>query len=130
MLNLHRMELVRAQVDVVRPISGADVVLLRTVARKPSTSTSSGGRGGGAFDAAAVVGDASGVLHQIAVGAQTYDAGSTPFSVDSTYFDVASLTKVTVTTTAAMLLYQWGALDLQMRVAQILGRTFASIVFS
>ena len=76
--------------------------------------------------AAAVIGDASGILHHVVVGAQTYDSGGTPLSVDSTYFDVASLTKVTVTTTAAMLLYQWGALGLQTRVSELLGPAFAS----
>ena len=38
MLNLHSMQLVRAQVDVVRPTTGADVVMLRTVARKTDGS--------------------------------------------------------------------------------------------
>ena len=44
-----------------------------------------------------------------------------------TLFDMASLTKVLSTTTAAMLLYQWGHLNLDMKVSdpQLLGPGFA-----
>ena len=43
-----------------------------------------------------------------------------------TLFDVASLTKVVSTTTAAMLLYQWGALDLDAKVGDFFGPAFAA----
>ena len=44
----------------------------------------------------------------------------------STLFDVASLTKVTATTTAAMLLYQWGEFDLDARLTNFYGDGFAA----
>ena len=71
------------------------------------------------------VGDSSGLLHAEAVGHFTYDAGAPPMAT-STLFDVASLTKVTATTTAAMLLYQWGELDLDTRLTNFYGDGFAA----
>jgi CubicO group peptidase (beta-lactamase class C family) len=73
--------------------------------------------------AVAIVGDASGELHRISVGAHTFEPSAPTMQMD-TMFDVASLTKVSVTTTVSMLLYQWGVLDLDARVADAFGPTF------
>jgi len=52
----------------------------------------------------------------IPVGRLTYDAGSAAVSADTIY-DLASLTKVVATTTAAMILFERGALQLDRPVA-------------
>jgi serine-type D-Ala-D-Ala carboxypeptidase len=54
-----------------------------------------------------------------ALGRFTYEEAAPPVQPD-TVFDIASITKVTSTTAAAMLLYQSGALDLDMPVAELL----------
>ncbi|HEV2215073.1 MAG TPA: serine hydrolase domain-containing protein [Terracidiphilus sp.] len=54
-----------------------------------------------------------------ALGHFTYDEGARAVTPD-TVFDVASLTKVVVTTAAAMLLRQRGKLDLDMRLGDLL----------
>ena len=59
------------------------------------------------------------VVLQDALGRFTYDATS-PAVMPETKYDVASLTKVAATTTAAMLMYQRGQLDLEMPVAELL----------
>jgi CubicO group peptidase (beta-lactamase class C family) len=53
------------------------------------------------------------------VGAFTYDAGA-PAVTPATVYDLASLTKVIATTSIAMLLYDRGVLDLDMRLGDIL----------
>ena len=79
----------------------------------------------GAFPGAvSMVGDASGVLHTAAVGAHTYADAAPPMELH-TPFDIASLTKVSTTTTCAMLLYQWGVLRLGLRVVDVFGPAFA-----
>lgn len=62
-----------------------------------------------------------------AVGRHTFDAGSAPVR-SSTPYDLASLTKVLSTTTATMVLYQRGLLDLDARVSDptLLGAAFAA----
>lgn len=82
---------------------------------------------GRAFPGAlAVVGDRTGVLHAVAVGAHTYDVSAPPTSVDHTLFDIASLTKVVASTTAAMSLYQGGLLNLDEPLTVSFGRVFAA----
>ena len=61
--------------------------------------------------ATALVADRTGILHAFAAGRLTYALDAPPMTA-STYFDVASLTKVLVTTTCAMLLFQSGTLHL------------------
>lgn len=73
----------------------------------------------------ALVANKSGILYASGVGSHTYEASAPPMSVEATHFDVASLTKVTVTTTCAMLLYQWGDLKLDTLVQYYLGPSFA-----
>ena len=75
--------------------------------------------------AVAMVADRSGVRYQHAVGHHTYDAGSPPMS-PATVFDLASLTKVVATTTASMLLFQWGELPLDLRLVQLFGSSFVA----
>ena len=75
--------------------------------------------------AMAIVADRSGVRYQRAVGRHTYASGSTPVT-SATLFDLASLTKVVATTTAAMLLYQWGELSLDLRLGQLFGSAFVA----
>lgn len=58
------------------------------------------------------------VLHD-ALGRFTYEEGAPDVTRDTIY-DVASLTKVVATTTAAMLLWQRGMLDLETPVAELL----------
>ena len=59
------------------------------------------------------------VLALDTLGHFTYDAGSTPVE-PSTIYDLASLTKVVATTTAAMLLYDRGVFQLDARLGDIL----------
>lgn len=75
--------------------------------------------------AVALVANASGVIHEIAIGAHTYDAAAAHM-VLGTRFDVASVTKVIATTTCAMLLYQLGALRLSTPVVDLLGPAFST----
>ena len=72
-----------------------------------------------AFPGAAVaVGRRNVLVKKSAFGHYTYD-GKTAVSTESVY-DLASLTKVIATTTAAMLLYERGQLNLENRVAEYL----------
>ncbi len=59
------------------------------------------------------------ILIQSALGRQTYDANSPSIAPDTLY-DIASVTKVAVTTAAAMLLHQRGVLDLEMPLGDLL----------
>ena len=80
----------------------------------------------------AAVADASGLLYYRAMGSFTYgekpphDNRNMPV-VNDTLWDMASLTKVLMTTTAVMTLYQRGELDLDMAVSDplLLGPGFA-----
>jgi CubicO group peptidase (beta-lactamase class C family) len=59
------------------------------------------------------------ILIQSALGHQTYDANSPAITPDTLY-DIASVTKVAITTAAAMLLHQRGILDLEMPLGDLL----------
>jgi serine-type D-Ala-D-Ala carboxypeptidase len=59
------------------------------------------------------------ILLHSALGRQTYDANSPAITPDTLY-DIASVTKVAITTTAAMLLHQRGLLDLEMPLGELL----------
>lgn len=59
------------------------------------------------------------IVVQDALGQFTYDDGAPSVSVGTAY-DVASITKVLATTTAAMLLYQRGVLDLDTPLGELL----------
>ncbi len=66
-----------------------------------------------AFPGAVVAVGKDGALAELeAFGRMTYDPGAAPMTTD-TVFDLASLTKVTVTTTMAMILVDEGKLDLK-----------------
>jgi beta-N-acetylhexosaminidase len=67
------------------------------------------------------VGKDGALVHLRAFGHQTYDEGSPPIAVDTIY-DLASLTKVVATTTAAMILVDEGRLDLARPVSSFLPR--------
>ena len=75
--------------------------------------------------ATAIVADRSGLLHATAVGRHTYGTSAMKMEL-STHFDMASLTKVLVTTTCAMLLYQWGELKLDAPVINMFGPKFSA----
>ena len=77
--------------------------------------------------ATAIIADRTGWLHTVAVGQTTYEKSSQAVSLHDTLFDLASLTKVTATTTAAMLLYQWGVLKLSGNVTTLFGPAFAAV---
>jgi uncharacterized protein YbbC (DUF1343 family)/CubicO group peptidase (beta-lactamase class C family) len=79
------------------------------LARAVETSKSPG--------AVALVGDADRVYFHEAYGLRQLEPGPQPALLDTVY-DVASLTKVVATTTAAMLLVQDGALDLDEPVTK------------
>lgn len=69
-----------------------------------------------AFPGAVVaVGRNGGLVHLKAYGKMTYDPSAAPMTVD-TMFDLASLTKVIVTTTMAMMMVDEGRLDLDRPV--------------
>src|SRR5262245_5290889 len=71
-----------------------------------------------------LVGYGGDVIYQKAFGSRSLLPGVTPRSEDMV-FDVASLTKVLVTTTLAMMMVQEGQLDLDWRVSRIF-QTFAT----
>ncbi len=64
-----------------------------------------------------IVGSRMGILYRKNYGRLTYDAGS-PSVTDSTMYDIASLSKVVSTTTAAMKLYEEGRIKLSDPVVQ------------
>ncbi|HEV2277792.1 MAG TPA: serine hydrolase domain-containing protein [Acidobacteriaceae bacterium] len=78
-----------------------------------------------AIAARAFPGAAFGVLHQgqivaiDAVGRFTYDSDASPVQPD-TVFDLASVSKVVATTTAAMILHSRGVLDLDAPLGEVL----------
>ena len=59
------------------------------------------------------------ILIRSALGHQTYDPAS-PSIVPETLYDIASVTKVVITTAAAMLLHQRGLLDLETPLGDLL----------
>ena len=67
------------------------------------------------------VGKDGALVHLRAVGKLSYDAGAPP-AADDTVYDLASLTKVVVTTTMAMMLVDEGLLDLDKPVRAFLPR--------
>ena len=76
----------------------------------------------GAFPGAVVaVGHRGKLVHLAAFGRQTYAPDAPPIETDTLY-DIASLTKVVATTTAAMILVDEGKLDLDAPVARYLPR--------
>jgi CubicO group peptidase (beta-lactamase class C family) len=75
----------------------------------------------------AIVADRTGILRTIEVGAHTYETNATRMSLNNTLFDLASLTKVTTTTTAAMQMYEMGMLALEDHVATYFSSDFVSI---
>jgi len=82
--------------------------------------------------AVAFIGNKNGVLYSNAYGSFTYGEpspvnGDNPPMTIETLFDMASLTKVTMTTTAIMTFYQRGELDLHMPVSSsyLLGSSFS-----
>lgn len=76
--------------------------------------------------AVALIADSSGVLHTSTVGRQTYSPEAPPMT-ESTLFDLASLTKVVSTTTAAMILYQEGLIQLETPLTSYFGPEYAAI---
>jgi len=76
----------------------------------------SGIRAGAYPGAALIVGRADTILFRRGYGRFTWSPGSTAVDPDSTLFDLASLTKVVVTTTALMFLVERGAVRLEAPV--------------
>ncbi len=77
-------------------------------------------RAGGFPGAAVVVGRRGAVVWQKGFGTQGWSSASPSVSTDGTIYDLASLTKVVATTTAAMILYDEGRLPLDAKVANYL----------
>ena len=76
--------------------------------------------------AVGIVGTKDGkILYKGAVGHYTYDTTTPSMNTDSTWFDLASVSKVLGTTSAVALLYQRGFLNLEMKIADILDNDFA-----
>ncbi len=69
---------------------------------------------------AVVVGRADTVLWRRGYGGLTWGAGASRVSIDSTMYDLASLTKVVATTAAVMVLYDRGRLQLDERASKYL----------
>lgn len=72
--------------------------------------------------AVVVIGNRDGVMHARGYGHLTWSSRSARPSPDSTLFDLASLTKVVATTSAAMRLVEEGALELDAPVSRYLPR--------
>lgn len=77
-------------------------------------------RAGGFPGAAVVVGRRGAAVWKKGFGTQGWGIGSPSVSTDRTIYDLASLTKVIATTTAAMILYDEGRLQLDSKVANYL----------
>jgi CubicO group peptidase (beta-lactamase class C family) len=78
---------------------------------------SKGVAAGGFPGAAVIVGRRSSIVYNHSFGRLSWvGAGATPVETDETIYDLASLTKVIGTTTAAMVLYDQGKLDLDAKV--------------
>ena len=73
---------------------------------------------GGFPGAAVIVGRRGSIVYERAFGALTWPAGSRAVSTDESIYDLASLTKVIGTTTAAMILFDEGKLDLDAKVSR------------
>ena len=71
---------------------------------------------GGFPGAAVVVGRKGAVVYEQGFGALSWGPGASPVSADNSIYDLASLTKVIGTTTAAMILYDEGKLNLDEKV--------------
>jgi CubicO group peptidase (beta-lactamase class C family) len=72
---------------------------------------------GGFPGAAVIVGRRGAVVYEQGFGALSWGTGATRVSTDSSIYDVASLTKVVATTTAAMILFDEGKIDLDEKVS-------------
>lgn len=72
--------------------------------------------------AVVIVGRSTGILHARGFGHLSWSSSSRQPSPDSTLYDLASLTKVVATTSAAMLLVDRGRLDLDRPVSAYLRR--------
>lgn len=77
-------------------------------------------RAGGFPGAAVIVGRRGAAVWRKGFGTQGWKAGSPFVTTDRTIYDLASLTKVIATTTAAMILYDEGRLQLDAKVANYL----------
>lgn len=77
-------------------------------------------RAGGFPGAAVVVGRRGAAVWKKGFGTQGWGSSSPSVSTDRTIYDLASLTKVIATTTAAMILYDEGRLSLDSKVANYL----------
>lgn len=77
-------------------------------------------RAGGYPGAAVVVGRQGAAVWRKGFGTLGWGIGSPAVTADSTIYDLASLTKVVATTTAAMILYDEGRLPLDSKVADYL----------
>ncbi len=77
-------------------------------------------RAGGFPGAAVIVGRRGAVVWKKGFGTQGWSSISPSVSTDRTIYDLASLTKVVATTTAAMILYDEGRLPLDAKVANYL----------
>lgn len=77
-------------------------------------------RAGGYPGAAVVVGRQGAAVWRKGFGTLGWGIGSPAVTADSTIYDLASLTKVVATTTAAMILYDEGRLPLDSKVAYYL----------
>jgi CubicO group peptidase (beta-lactamase class C family) len=81
---------------------------------------SEGIRAGGYPGAAVVIGRQGAAVWRKGFGTLGWGFGSRAVTADSTIYDLASLTKVVATTTAAMILYDEGRLPLDSKVADYL----------
>jgi serine-type D-Ala-D-Ala carboxypeptidase len=77
-------------------------------------------RAGGFPGAAVVIGRRGAAVWKKGFGTQGWGLGSPAVSTERTIYDLASLTKVIATTTAAMILYDEGRLQLDAKVANYL----------
>ncbi len=77
-------------------------------------------RAGGFPGAAVIVGRGGAAVWRKGFGTMGWGIGSAAVSADGTIYDLASLTKVVATTTAAMVLYDEGRLPLDGKVADYL----------
>ncbi len=68
--------------------------------------------------AAVVVGNRDGVLYSSVFGTFTYEPQSSPVT-NTSLFDMASLTKVSITTTAAAQFYQRGEVTLDLKISAV-----------
>ena len=94
-------------------MSAERLAVIDRVVRKGITS-------GGFPGAAVLVGRGGYVVYDHSFGRVTWTTSSRAVSTNSTIYDLASLTKVIATTTAAMILYDQGKLDLDAPVQRYL----------